>query len=99
MSRAISVEFLEEMSDVDVINHRRKNFAEVVWTWLNDNDLGTLNLKEVDKGWPTSFLISSVKASKLRRVCKWVEQEAERHSLRMKVVVPTDTRRSSEFGR
>ena len=69
--------------------HKFQNYAESVFYWLRDHGLGHISFDELDRG-AEVFPITSVKASKCRRIVHWVEQEAEKQHVKISLDVKRD---------
>ncbi|MGB3335696.1 MAG: hypothetical protein WBA73_00810 [Devosia sp.] len=62
------------------LTHQFRNYGETVFGWVNENDFGSVDIADVDRS-TNQFAIRNVKASKLRRITRWVEEEAARQFL------------------
>ena len=80
MSRTITINFPPERNYADSLIPKLRNFGETVWHYVKDNELGIADLEEIDRA-TTFFTVHRVKATKLRRLSKWLEDEASRQFL------------------
>lgn len=86
MAKIVIVQFPSDQGEQFSLVHRLRNFGEDVFRFLRDYDWGTLDIQEVDAA-TTNFMITGVKASKLRRLTDWIEREAARQHLRVTIEV------------
>jgi hypothetical protein len=86
MSKSVVIHFEPDQDDEYSLIHRLRNFGEDVFRQLRDNGWGEVSLHEVDRA-TEHFTVRSIKASKLRTLLRWVEQEAARQHLRVTIEV------------
>lgn len=80
--RTILIRFPTDQADELILIHRLRNYGEDVYRYTRDNGkgVGELDLDEVDAA-VTEFSIRGVAQSKVRKLRKWVEDEAARQNL------------------
>ena len=82
MSQIVIVHVVPGHTEPNDFVHRLRNFGEDVVRQLRVDDWGMADLNEIDRA-TTQFAIRGVKASKLRRLITWIEQEADRQQLQI----------------
>jgi DNA polymerase III delta subunit len=82
MPHSITIRFKSGQAEACTLIHRLRNYGEDVFRFLRDdhNEWGELDLSEVDAA-TEQFTVHGVKRSKLRRLLRWIEDEAERQNL------------------
>lgn len=75
---------LADPGDLPKFDHQFGNFGEDVFRWLRANGWGEVDIAEMDRG-GGRFVVARIVAKNLRRVIKWIEEEALRHHLQVVV--------------
>lgn len=86
--RTILIRFPTDQADEPSLIHRLRNYGEDVYRYTRENGKGAgeVGLDEIDAA-VTEFSIRGVANSKVRRLRKWVEEEAKRQHLLVQIEV------------
>jgi hypothetical protein len=83
MSKTLLVKVLP-LPDDPRFNSRPWLFGEAVFVFLRDTPWGTADLGQIDK-MHLDFEITAIKQDNLRRLSRWLHEEAERHGLQIEL--------------
>ena len=80
--RTVLIRFVDDPVQDQGLIHRLRNFGEDVFHYVRDagRGMGEVDLAEVDSA-KDLFLVRHVAASKVRRLRRWLEDEAARQNL------------------
>ena len=71
---------LADQGELPKFDHQFGNFGEDVFRWLRANGWGEVDIDEVDRG-GGRFAVTAIAAKNVRRVIKWLKEEAVRQHL------------------
>ena len=80
--RTIQIRLVKESAEGRDLVHRLRNYGEDVYHYVRDGGkgMGAVDLEEVDAA-KDQFSVRHVANSKVRRLCRWIEEEGARQNL------------------